>query len=194
MSDFAASLPEPVSPTTIPRSRLFAMFGIAVVLSVGLGMVSWGGQVIYPFRLFATWAHEMGHGIGGILTGNTFVDLELYQNLGGQARIAGASGISQVIVSSLGLIGPAILGAIVMVLGSRAKTAPYVLGALAVFAVVSAFLWIRNTFGFVSILIIGVALALFAKFAPTTARVVICLLYTSPSPRDATLSRMPSSA
>ena len=26
------------------------------------------------------------------------------------------------------------------------------------------------------------------------ARVTICLLYTSPSPRDATLSRMPSSA
>ena len=25
-------------------------------------------------------------------------------------------------------------------------------------------------------------------------RIVICLLYTSPSPRDATLSRMPSSA
>ena len=29
---------------------------------------------------------------------------------------------------------------------------------------------------------------------PTDARVIACLLYTSPSPRDATLSRMPSSA
>ena len=29
---------------------------------------------------------------------------------------------------------------------------------------------------------------------PTDARSPVCLLYTSPSPRDATLSRMPSSA
>ena len=29
---------------------------------------------------------------------------------------------------------------------------------------------------------------------PSDALVIICLLYTSPSPRDATLSRMPSSA
>ena len=30
--------------------------------------------------------------------------------------------------------------------------------------------------------------------APPTPRDIVCLLYTSPSPRDATLSRMPSSA
>ena len=30
--------------------------------------------------------------------------------------------------------------------------------------------------------------------SPETARLSACLLYTSPSPRDATLSRMPSSA
>ena len=33
-----------------------------------------------------------------------------------------------------------------------------------------------------------------AAAAVLGARVTICLLYTSPSPRDATLSRMPSSA
>ena len=30
--------------------------------------------------------------------------------------------------------------------------------------------------------------------APAAGMMMICLLYTSPSPRDATLSRMPSSA
>ena len=32
------------------------------------------------------------------------------------------------------------------------------------------------------------------KFKPVTGAFMTCLLYTSPSPRDATLSRMPSSA
>ena len=45
----------------------------------------------------------------------------------------------------------------------------------------------------------GLALASFMKVRGTDQRglwllSVICLLYTSPSPRDATLSRMPSSA
>ena len=34
----------------------------------------------------------------------------------------------------------------------------------------------------------------FEKFPGSEARLTTCLLYTSPSPRDATLSRMPSSA
>ena len=32
------------------------------------------------------------------------------------------------------------------------------------------------------------------SWGPTKKKIDICLLYTSPSPRDATLSRMPSSA
>ena len=34
----------------------------------------------------------------------------------------------------------------------------------------------------------------FAKIPVELVRAIVCLLYTSPSPRDATLSRMPSSA
>ena len=38
------------------------------------------------------------------------------------------------------------------------------------------------------------AIATLAALASETSHARICLLYTSPSPRDATLSRMPSSA
>ena len=164
------------NPTSLSRDKLLALFGIAVVVSVGLGMVSWGGVIIYPFRLFATWAHEMGHGIGALITGNSFVDLELYRSLGGQARVGGADGISQVIVSSLGLIGPAVLGAVIMIAGSRARTAPFVLGGLAAFVALSAFLWIRNTFGFFAMLAIAVVLGLIAKFAPPVGRIAVAQL------------------
>ena len=34
----------------------------------------------------------------------------------------------------------------------------------------------------------------FAEVTPSIIEIWVCLLYTSPSPRDATLSRMPSSA
>lgn len=160
----------------LSRSQLLQVFGAATVVSIALGMVSWGGMIIYPFRLFATWAHEMGHGIGALITGNSFRSLEVYRSLGGQALVAGADGLDQVIVSSLGLIGPALLGAAVMIAGSRTKTAPYVLGALAVAVTLSALLWIRNGFGFFAMLAIAAALALVARLGSPLVRVGLAQL------------------
>jgi len=152
------------------------VFGLAVAVSVGLGMVSWGGQVIYPFRLFATWAHEMGHGIAGLITGNRFDRLELYRSLGGVAYVGRSSGITSVFVSAAGLVGPSVLGAVVMIAGSRARTAPYVLAALAASVVLSSFIWIRNGFGFFAMLAIGAVLGLIAKFASPIGRVAVSQL------------------
>lgn len=170
-----AGAAEPGAPA-LSRSQLLSMFGVGVVVSIGLGYVSWGGKVIYPFRLFATWAHEMGHGIGALITGNSFQELEIYRSLGGVALIGGADGVSQVIVSSLGLIGPAVVGAVVMVAGARVKTAPYVLAALAGVVALSAVIWIRNLFGFFAMLAIAVVLGLIARFAPPIARVAVSQL------------------
>lgn len=161
---------------TMSRPQLLRVFGAAVAISVVLGLVPGGGYVIYPFRLFATWAHEMGHGVGAILTGNDFDRLELYRDLGGVAFIGGADGVSQVIVSSLGLVGPAILGALVMIAGSRPSSARYVLGALTAAVVISLVFFVRNTFGFVSMTAIAVVFALAARFASPLMRVALTQL------------------
>lgn len=173
----------PLSNTTdtgdeliVSRPQLLRVFGVAVALSVVLGFVPGGGYVIYPFRLFATWAHEMGHGLGAILTGNRFDQLELYRNLGGVAFIGGVDGVSQVIVSSLGLIGPAILGALVMIAGSRPRSAHYVLGALTAAVVISLVFFVRNTFGFVAMSAIAVVFGLAARFASPLMRVALAQL------------------
>ncbi len=177
MTDFGASGASGASPDTeLSRGHLLQVFGVAIIASIGLGMVPWGGIIIYPFRLFTTWAHEMGHGIGAIVTGNSFQSLDIYRSLGGQALISGADGIGQVIVSSFGLIGPAVLGAAVMIAGSRVKTAPFVLGALAAAVALSALLWIRNGFGFFAMLAIAGGLAAAARFASPVVRVGISQL------------------
>lgn len=152
------------------------VFAVAIVASIGLGFFSWGGKIIYPFRLIATWAHEMGHGIGGLITGNSFNRLEIFKSLGGQAFIGGADGFSQVIVSSLGLIGPAIVGAIVMVAGSRVSTAPYVLSVLAAVVALSVALWVRNLFGVLALLAIAVVLGVIAKWGSPIVRIGVAQL------------------
>ena len=59
---------------------------------------------------------------------------------------------------------------------------------LATVIVALALGWLLG-FGFANSIVIAAGLAAVASAASTR-----CLLYTSPSPRDATLSRMPSSA
>lgn len=169
-------LTDTTPPTEMPRERLIAAFALAVMASIVLGFVPYGRTIIYPFGLFATWAHEMGHGIGALVTGNSFLELELYRSLGGQALTAGADGWSQVVVSAMGLLGPAILGALVMIAGSRTRTAPYVLGALSIAVLLSTVIWVRNLFGFFAMVAIGAALALVARFGSETLRIVLAQL------------------
>ncbi len=158
------------------RPQLLRLFGLAVVVSVGLGFVPGGGYVIYPFRLFATWAHEMGHGVGAIITGNDFDRLELYRNLGGVAFIGGADGLSQVIVSSLGLVGPAIVGATLMIVGSRPATAHRALAGITIAVAISLVLYVRNTFGFVSMTAIAIVFGLIARYGSPMVRVATAQL------------------
>ena len=80
------------------------------------------------------------------------------------------------IVSSLGLIGPAILGALVMIAGSRPRSARYVLGALSAAVVISLVFFVRNTFGFVAMSAIALVLGLAARFASPTVQVALTQL------------------
>ena len=164
---------EPRDRVGLSRQQLVTVFGAAVLVSIVLGLVPGGGWLIYPFRLFATWAHEMGHGLAALLTGNRFEQLEIYPSLGGQALVGGADGLSAVFVSAAGLVGPAALGALVMIAGSRVRTAPYVLGALAIAMIGSALIWIRNPFGFFAISIGGIVLGMATRFVGPIVRIAV---------------------
>lgn len=162
--------------TTLDRRQLSLALVAAIVVSIALGFVPWGRTVIYPFGLLATWAHELGHGLGALITGNRFHRLEVYRDLGGVAFTSGADGLGQVVVSSLGLIGPALLGAGIMIAGSRPRTAPWVLGALSTTIALSCLIWIRNGFGFVAMALIAAGLAGIARFGTPLIRVVVAQL------------------
>lgn len=158
------------------RSKLVTLFAAAGALSVALTYIPYGRYILYPFALLSTWAHEMGHGLAAILVGGRFFHLELYSNLGGVALINSGGRFAQLIVSAGGLVGPAFLGALIMILGSKSRTAPYVLSALTVAIAISLVFWIRNLFGFVAMSLLGAALAAFARYANSTLRILLTQL------------------
>jgi hypothetical protein len=171
-------------PATVPtlrpkggRAGLIGAFLGAVALSFGLSHVPWGRYVLYPFAMLSTWAHEMGHGLTALLVGGRFSHLELYADLGGVAYHAGSGGrIANALVAAGGLLGPALLGGIIIILGARQRTARIVSLALSLALAVSLALWVRNPFGMIIVAAIAAALGAIARWGPDPVRVVVTQL------------------
>ena len=132
-----------------PRLPYGLTFWTAVALTVVLWFIPFGSLIIWPFTFLATWAHEMGHGIAGILVGGTFDRLEIYEYGGGRAFITGVpgGGIKSALISVGGLVGAPLLGAMFVALGVREMAGRVLLFLLAVTLLLSAVFLVRTVFG-----------------------------------------------
>jgi hypothetical protein len=149
------------------RRRLIMAFWGAAVLSLVLHFAQpYGRYLLYPFAFLSTWAHELGHGLTALLCGGEFRELVLFPNLGGYARHTATGFIARPLVSAGGLLGPAIVGGMLIVLGSRSeRVAKAALGVLAGAVLLSLALWIRpaNGDGLIGVgLAAGIGVALVA--------------------------------
>ncbi len=191
------------------RSQLAATFWGAVLLSVILAFVPGGQYALYPFHLLGTWAHELGHGLAAIALGGRFDTLELRPEGGGQAHIIVQPGLEYALVSAAGLLGPSLVGGLIIILGARAKTAPGLLAALGVCLLASVGLWIRDAFGIAAVTTLGLAFVGLAAKAPLSLRAVtsqlvgiqVCLaslnfdyMFTSTFTRDGEVRRSDTQA
>jgi hypothetical protein len=153
------------------NNRLMVFFWIAAAVSLILPRVPYGRNVLYPFALLGTWAHEMGHGLVAILAGGSFNRLEIFQNLGGTAYSSGVGSLGRVFVSAGGLLGPALAGGVIIILGARESTARWVLAGLAIVLVASLVLFVRNAFGWASLALIAAALGGIAIYGPEVVKI-----------------------
>lgn len=165
-----------MTDATSAGNRLLAYFWIAAAISLILPRLPYGRRLLYPFALLGTWAHEMGHGLFAILVGGSFDRLVLYQNLGGTAYSTGVGTLGRALVAAGGLLGPALAGGLVIVLGSRESTARWVLAGLALILALSLLLFVRNWFGWVSLAVIATVLGVLAFYGPEVAGVLVAQL------------------
>lgn len=156
--------------------NLMTLFWLAVGASIVLPRVPYGRNMLYPFALLGTWAHEMGHGLAAVIVGGSFRRLEVYPRLGGQAYSSGIRGARRALVSAGGLLGPALAGGLIIVLGSRQQTASWVLTGIAVAVAISLITVVRNPFGWLSLGAIAAVLAPIAVYAPPGVRIFLAQL------------------
>lgn len=92
--------------------------------------------VTLPFRYLGVLVHEMGHGLATMLTGGKFLWFQMDFGSGGVAITAGGWRIATLLG---GLLGPAIVGAVLLQLSTRVATPNYVLMSIAFFFVIAIY-------------------------------------------------------
>lgn len=156
------------TPETVDRGwrRWFALAALALLL-IGLWQVPWLGWLVYPFRVFGTFVHELSHGLAAIATGGDFVRFAVSPDLSGVAHSAGGW---RVIVASAGYVGSAVFGGVLLVLHARLLSSRSLLFGLGALFGVLCLLFVRNLFGVAAGLLITAALVAAAARLPMAAR------------------------
>jgi hypothetical protein len=91
---------------------------VAFMIALALWQMQGLFFLTYPFRLFVTMIHELGHGLTAILTGGDFLHFEITDRGAGLAYTRGGS---RFFVIQAGYIGTALFGAALLFLTHRVR-------------------------------------------------------------------------
>lgn len=119
-----------------------------------------------PFVLLSTWAHELGHGLGAMITGGHFAHMRLSPDFGGVAHTSTSSDFGRVIVLLGGLLGPYLAGAFLLILSRGFNRSRFALVLLCIGIFLTVVFWSANMFTRLTLLGIGVAIAAIAYRSP----------------------------
>lgn len=105
---------------------------VALLASLLLWNLPFGGLLLYPFKLLATWLHEMSHGLVMLVTGNGLDRVTIYRDTSGLAHATDEAGPTALaFIATAGYMGTALWGALLLVVTPTARSARI---ALLVFA------------------------------------------------------------
>lgn len=123
-----------------------------------------------PFVLLSTWVHELGHGLGAIVSGGRFESMIITPGLSGLAHTFSGSDFERIIVLLGGLLGPSIAGAVMLVLSRRMGLNRLALYLLAGALLVTVVFWAGDMFTRVTVLSFGVAVTAMALMGHSALR------------------------
>jgi hypothetical protein len=146
-----------------PTSRGALITALVVSFVVG-NLVPFGGLILYPFTLMATWVHEMGHGLASLCVGGGFERLEIFGNASGLAHTTASQHWDGVVCAG-GLLAPPLLGATILATARGPKRARVVLAVLAAVMLASLVIWVRTFAGWVALPLVAGLLGVFARWA-----------------------------
>jgi hypothetical protein len=152
-----------------PPRRLVLPLALAAA-----AMLLWGTFVVYPFRLFVVFLHEISHGLAAVTTGGAIVSIGLSFDEGGVCLTRGGWPF---LILNAGYLGSLLWGALFLLLGGRRTRARPVVAVLGAFTLAVTLVYVRTWFGFLYGLATGlVLLAVATKLKPAVAETLLAAL------------------
>ncbi len=151
---------------------------VALLASLLLWNLPFGGLLLYPFKLLATWLHEMSHALMMMLTGVGLGGVQIYRDTSGLAFTASRGAPWQTaIVSTSGYMGTALWGAVLLVVTPTPRAARRALLLLAVLMAWTAAMVVvdvgDDSFGMWAVIGMAIAMAVVAVVVPGRWRVAL---------------------
>jgi hypothetical protein len=156
-----------------PPRRLALPLALAAAV-----LLLWDTFVVYPFRLFVVFLHEISHGLAALATGGSIVSIGLSFDEGGVCLTRGGSPF---LILNAGYLGSLLWGALFLLLGGRRSRARSVIAVVGFFTLAVTLVYVRTWFGFFYGLAAGmVLLAVAAELKPAVSETLLaCIGATS---------------
>lgn len=137
---------------------------VAAAVSLLVSLTPWAPFLLYPFKLFTTWVHECGHALMTVVVGGRVTSITIEPDTSGLTQgMVPAGRLARGLVASAGYVGAAAVGCLLMAATRVEKSAHVILLGLGAFMILTLVLWMRNLFGFVVVLVWGIALVALAR-------------------------------
>ena len=149
----------------------------ALLVSLLLWNLPFGGGILYPFKLLATWFHEMSHGLVMIVTGAQLDHVLIYRDTSGLSyAVWSIESFGTAAIAAAGYMGTPLWGAVLLVTTPTGKSARRALLVVSVLMLLTAIFVITATadgdnFGPYVTVAMGVTIAALGMFLPARARV-----------------------
>ncbi|MGR3794270.1 M50 family metallopeptidase [Vannielia sp. SX4] len=137
-----------------------------LLLILALVFALWRTPVVYPLRILVIFLHELSHGLAGLLTGGSIVEMSVDPREGGHALIRGGN---RFVTLSAGYLGSLLFGALALVAALRTNADRAILAGFGALLLLVAALWIRTPFALLFCLATGAVMLGVARFLPHQA-------------------------
>lgn len=136
--------------------------------------IPYGVYVVYPFSLFVTFLHELGHALAALITGGAVQGVSIHFDGSGYAVTAG--GFRWFVIMG-GYLGSIIFGNVLMYVGFKSnKMSKYVLYVLILLLLFVSFFWFQSLGSSFILLAMSGALVFFAYKKQELSSTVLLIL------------------
>lgn len=140
----------------------------------GVVLLLWDTFVVYPFRLFVVFLHEISHGLAAVVTGGSVVSIGLSFDEGGVCVTRGGWPF---LILNAGYLGSLLWGALFLLLGGRRTRARAAIAVVGAFTLVVTLVYVRTLFGFFyGLLTAFVLLAVATKLKPAVSETLLAAI------------------